>query len=117
MIPLYGSYDRWAVVTGTAAIEDPYTNPNTITKGIWIDDPYNYFSPGTPPETTSTFYTIDPQDPTAPHLDTIFAIDGKFMSVAPMPLSDPIPEPVAIIFFSTGLIALGGYMRKRRRIR
>jgi hypothetical protein len=108
LIPLNGDFSRWAVVTGTIAVEDPFLNPSTEMKGVWLDDPYSYFTPGTPPETTSTFYTLDDQDPTAPHLDTVYdPIGGQFLAVVPtFGEALVVPEPSTLSTLIT-LILLG----------
>jgi len=32
-------------------------------------------------------------------------------------LPDPVPEPISMIFFGTGLVAVGGYVSRRRMLR
>lgn len=58
MIPFSGTYEHWVVVTGTLADEDPYHNPNTIIRGLWIDDPAIYDDPFMPVE-TNIFYSTE----------------------------------------------------------
>ena len=89
IIPFSGTYDHWVVVTGTLADDDPYQNPDTTVRGLWIDDPAIYKDPFMPVQ-TNIFYSTE--EGVMNNLDDFYLpistgnLAGNFLAVVPVPI-------------------------------
>lgn len=99
LIAFQGSYDRWVVVTGIVADEDPSEHPDTTVRGVWVDDPAIYNDPMFPSE-TNIFFSTEPGVPT--NLQTYLLpmgegqYAGEYVAVLPVPSAFINLDPVAV---------------------
>lgn len=109
LLPTYGNYENWQVVSGIYAEADPALDPTTAIYGVWLDNPRAYDrDPEGNPISTVTYYSGDP--------DAAGGFDEVWTPMAGGPLTGmyvavvPVPEPSAAL-----LLLVGAACRRRGR--
>jgi len=105
-----GSGNAWDVYAnsgGGATLQDKL---NTVAKGTWYDTDNGAIGPGTPYALgssvffTGTYELVAP-DPSGPGVLASGSASVDLVAT---------PEPISMIFFGTGLVAVGGYVARRK---